>query len=139
MGVLQVFLQLVDPRHGPGEVILRLLGQGTQLRPDLGHITGKGVIRLNLLPDAIRFRADLGTDGGQLQFHRLVCILRRWGIVGCPVAFLQLGPMDREVFRRRHSRRRTLDQDISVVRIILRSIPGGVLRHKGGVDDFRSR
>ena len=139
MGVLQVFLQLVDPRHGPGEVILRLLGQGTQLRPDLGHITGKGVIRLNLLPDAVSFCADLGTDRSQLQLHRLVRILGCRGIIGCPISFFQLGPMDREVFRRTHPCRRALNQDISVVRIVLRCIPCGVLCHESGVDDFRSR
>ena len=126
MGVGEVFLQLIDPGHSPGEIALGLLGQGADLRLHLRHIAGQGVGGLHLLPDAVCFRTDLSADGGQLQFQGSLSILRRSSPVRRPVSFLQLDPVNGAGARISVPGRLPVNEDVSVVGIVVRRFAAGI-------------
>ena len=96
----------------------------------LGHITGKCIIGLYLGTDTIRFRTDLRPDGSQLQFQSFLRVLWGSGIICGPVSFLQLDPVDDGGISEGSACRLAVDQDVGVVRIIIRGRAGSVLGDK---------
>ena len=138
MGVGQVFLQLIDPGHGPGKIAFGLLGQGADLRFHLRHIAGQGVGSLHFLPDTVTLIADLCPDRGQLLFQGCLAVLRRGSVICRQCPAFQLDPVNGGCAGIGIACRFPINENITIAGIILRRFAAGVFRSECGFDSLGS-